>query len=148
MIGKTSPLMFPIYGLAAVIRPVYGRLSDLPVCLRGVLYALGIYCAEFTFGTILRFFHMCPWDYSQAAFQYRGLIRLDYFPLWFLMGLFYEKLLLHLYFTVPVQRQTVQSSGRVFQRCVKSGIAGFYIGKDKKCTDSQGDTGNQHPADK
>ena len=44
-------------------------------------------------GSILKEFEMCPWDYSGAAFQYRGIIRLDYAPLWFAAGLIFEKIL-------------------------------------------------------
>jgi uncharacterized membrane protein len=93
MMGRTSLLMFPIYGCAAVIGPVSRRLKKIPVVLRGTLYASGILAGEFISGSLLRRFWYCPWDYSNARFQYKGLIRLDYFPVWFLTGLLYEKLL-------------------------------------------------------
>jgi uncharacterized membrane protein len=48
---------------------------------------------EFSSGSILRHFGMCPWDYSGTPFQYKGLIRLDYAPLWFFTGLLFEKIL-------------------------------------------------------
>lgn len=35
----------------------------------------------------------CPWDYSDAALNYKGIIRLDYAPVWFIVGLIYEKML-------------------------------------------------------
>ena len=53
----------------------------------------GFYLVEFLSGSILKQFSMCPWDYSGAAFQYRGIIRLDYAPLWFAAGLIFEKIL-------------------------------------------------------
>lgn len=53
----------------------------------------GFYLVEFVSGSILKEFEMCPWDYSGAAFQYRGIIRLDYAPLWFAAGLIFEKIL-------------------------------------------------------
>lgn len=34
-----------------------------------------------------------PWDYSHARLNVKGVIRLDYAPVWFLTGLLYEKLL-------------------------------------------------------
>lgn len=37
--------------------------------------------------------HICPWDYSHVPLQYKGVIRLDYAPLWFFTGLFFEWLL-------------------------------------------------------
>ena len=93
MMGKTSLLMFPIYGCAAVIAPVSRKLSSGPAVIRGFLYTAGIFFTEFFTGTLLRYFHMCPWDYSNSPFQYKGLIRFDYTPLWFMMGLFFEKIL-------------------------------------------------------
>ena len=93
MMGKTSLLMFPIYGCAAVIAPASRKLSSLPAVIRGFLYTAGIFFTEFLTGSILRYFHMCPWDYSNSPFQYKGLIRFDYTPLWFMMGLFFEKIL-------------------------------------------------------
>ena len=73
MKGTTSLLMFPIYGCAALIIPAYRRIKNLPIFLRGCLYTAGFY-----FG---------------APHQYRGIIRLDYLPVWFLTGLFFEKIL-------------------------------------------------------
>ena len=80
MKGTTSLLMFPIYGCASLILPVYKKLKSLPALLRGSLYTAGFYLAEFTSGSILQAFHMCPWDYSGVPHQYKGIIRLDYLP--------------------------------------------------------------------
>lgn len=93
MMGRSSLLMFPIYGCAALIKPVYERISFIPAMLRGCIYTLGIYAAEFSSGSLLRLFHMCPWDYSHSPFHFKGLIRLDYAPVWFTAGLLYEKIL-------------------------------------------------------
>ena len=38
-------------------------------------------------------FSHVPWDYSGVPHQYKGVIRLDYLPVWFLTGLFFEKIL-------------------------------------------------------
>ena len=35
MTGKTSLLMFPIYGCGAIIRPLSGKLSAVPLFVRG-----------------------------------------------------------------------------------------------------------------
>ena len=43
MMGKTSLLMFPIYGLAALIRPAYYKLARFPVMVRGIIYSCGIF---------------------------------------------------------------------------------------------------------
>ena len=93
MMGKTSLLMFPIYGCAAVIVPVYKKIASLPTVIRGFLYTTGIFAAEYSSGSILKHFHMCPWDYSDTPYHYKGLIRFDYAPLWFITGLLFEKIL-------------------------------------------------------
>ena len=93
MKGTTSLLMFPIYGCAALILPVYKKIQTLPVFFRGALYTAGFYLGEFTSGSVLQALHMCPWDYTNAPHQYKGIIRLDYLPVWFFTGLFFEKIL-------------------------------------------------------
>ena len=93
MMGKTSLLMFPIYGCAALIGPLYKKIRRFPAIVRGGLYTVGIYLTEFLSGSILKHFHMCPWDYSKAPHQYKGIVRLDYAPVWFATGLFFEKIL-------------------------------------------------------
>lgn len=92
MMGKTSLLMFPIYGCASLINPVYKKISSTPVFVRGCIYTAGIFLAEYLYGSFLKFFHMCPWDYSDAPLNYKGLIRLDYAPVWFAAGLIFEKI--------------------------------------------------------
>lgn len=90
---RTSLWMFPIYGMAACFSPICKRLKDRSTALRGSIYAICIYFAEFTTGTLLKKFHACPWDYSKAKLNYHGVIRFDYAPAWFAAGLFFEKLL-------------------------------------------------------
>lgn len=93
LMGYSSIWMFPIYGMAAVIGPVSKYLKELSVLHRGSIYTMGIYFMEFTTGSLLTKLQICPWDYSQAPFNYKGLIRFDYAPLWFAAGLFFEKIL-------------------------------------------------------
>ena len=93
LMGQSSIWMFPIYGCAAIIGPVSRRLSHLPVLFRGSLYTAGIFATEYSTGRLLKHFQICPWDYSKCPLNYQGLIRLDYAPLWFLTGLFFEKIL-------------------------------------------------------
>ena len=47
MMGKTSLLMFPVYGLAALIRPAYRKLKDFPVMVRGIFYSWGFFSWNF-----------------------------------------------------------------------------------------------------
>lgn len=93
MMGKTSLLMFPIYGCAAVIAPVYQKIASVPTVLRGCLYTTGIFLTEFSTGSILKHLGICPWDYSGTPFHVHGVIRLDYAPVWFVAGLLFEKIL-------------------------------------------------------
>ena len=43
MTGKTSLLMFPIYGCGAIIRPLSGKLSAIPLFVRGCIYTVGFF---------------------------------------------------------------------------------------------------------
>lgn len=95
LIGQTSMWMFPIYGMASVIKPISGRLKkhNRDTISRGLIYTAGIYAAEYTTGALLKKKDRCPWDYSESKYNVNGLIRLDYAPLWFVVGLMYEKIL-------------------------------------------------------
>lgn len=90
---RTSVWMFPIYGLAAFIPSVYNKLKTKPACLRGSVYAFGIFFCEFISGSFLKKYNACPWDYSDAKLNYKGLIRLDYAPCWAVAGLLFERIL-------------------------------------------------------
>lgn len=93
LMGKTSIWMFPIYGSAALLAPIYRRIRSKSIWLRGMIYTVCIYLTEFFTGSFLKKYNLCPWDYSKAKLNYKGLVRLDYLPLWFLTGLLYEKVL-------------------------------------------------------
>ena len=77
LIGRTSVWMFPIYGTAAVIAPLYHSIKNLPALLRGCIYSVGIFSFEYISGTFLKRHGMCPWDYSHAKTNIDGVIRLD-----------------------------------------------------------------------
>ena len=91
--GHSSIWMFPIYGMAAFIGPCSRWLQHKSVWVRGTIYAGSIFLVEFVTGTWLKKRDICPWDYSKARWNIRGVIRLDYAPVWFLTGLLYEKVL-------------------------------------------------------
>lgn len=93
LMGNTSIWMFPIYGCLCFLYPVYLLTKKMPWFFRGVLYTLMIFSGEYVFGRWLQKKNCCPWDYSRSRFHFRRLIRLDYAPLWFLVGLLYEKFL-------------------------------------------------------
>ena len=93
LIGWTSIWMFPIYGLAILLELVHNKIRDLPIIERGIIYTLIIFFIEFSTGWILSTtLGACPWDYSSSAFSIYGIIRLDYAPFWFIVGLLFEKI--------------------------------------------------------
>ena len=51
-----------------------------------------IFLAEYLFGSLLRLYQICPWDYSGCLFNVDGVIRLDFAPYWFFAGLLFETL--------------------------------------------------------
>ena len=89
----TSIWMFFIYGLAACFSPICKKLCNKNVICRGGVYALLIFVVEYITGLMLKKYKACPWDYSKAKLNYKGVIRLDYAPVWFLAGLFFEKII-------------------------------------------------------
>lgn len=90
--GITSLWMFPIYGSAAFLRPLFAHLKNHSVLVRGLTYMSLIFSTEYLSGRLLRSRGLCPWDYKGCRFQIDRLIRLDFAPLWFGAGLFFERL--------------------------------------------------------
>ena len=91
--GTTYLWMFPIYGLLAPLyEPLHDAIRAWPWPLRGLLYGLGYLAVEYAAGWLLRrLTGACPWDYTgRGRRQLHGLIRLDYGPLWALLGLVLE----------------------------------------------------------
>ncbi len=93
LMGNTSLWMFPIYGMAALIGPLYSLIRRLPALLRSVIYSTGIFLFEFLCGSFLKRQGACPWDYSKAKSNINGVIRLDYAPFWMAAGLIFERLI-------------------------------------------------------
>lgn len=105
LVGKTSLLMFPIYGMGALLGPI-GQQVDQWLTVtpgqsvgikdrmvrHGMLYMVLIFTAEYISGTWLRARGICPWDYSGRHTSINGLIRLDFAPLWFATGLLFEQI--------------------------------------------------------
>lgn len=91
--GTTSLWMFPIYGSAAFLNPLFHLLRKRPLLLRGIIYMICIFAGEYISGMLLTRHNLCPWDYSQSKFNIQNVIRLDYAPYWFGTGLLFEHLL-------------------------------------------------------
>ncbi|MBQ6876480.1 MAG: hypothetical protein IJN46_09665 [Lachnospiraceae bacterium] len=93
--GHSSIFMFPIYGMAALLKPCSEllRRKNSGKLSRGLFYMTMIFLTEYSTGFLLKKANRCPWDYSDAPLNINGLIRLDYAPCWFALGLFYEGLM-------------------------------------------------------
>ena len=102
LMGRTSLLMFPIYGCGAFLSPAL-KLIDFwigdqkvslpePLIRHGMIDMVLIFTAEYISGAWLRARGMCPWDYSASRASVNGLIRLDFAPLWFATGLLFEQI--------------------------------------------------------
>jgi len=92
--GHTSLLMFPIYGAACLLYPLVFLLKSLHWAIRGLIYMCCIFSAEYVSGRFLEKKYYCPWNYRHSPWNIDGVIRLDYAPAWFLLGLIFEKVLL------------------------------------------------------
>ena len=96
--ARTYLWMFPIYGLAGLSLPLFLAFRRYcPLWQRVGFYVFAIFTVEFVTGFFLRWLTgVCPWDYGDRRFSVMGLIRLDYAPLWAVLGLFFERVALFL----------------------------------------------------
>jgi uncharacterized membrane protein len=61
--------------------------------LRGAIYVCCFWAIEYGAGWILRrTLGACPWNYSHCKYNLHGLIRWDFFLLWFGFGMLLEYL--------------------------------------------------------
>ena len=93
--GHTYLWMLPLYGMsAALFEPIHGRVRRRRAPVRGAAYASGFIAAEYASGWALRrVTGVCPWDYTgRSRFVVDGVTRLDYAPLWALVGLGMERI--------------------------------------------------------
>ncbi len=93
LMGQTSLWMFPIYGSACLLRPLFRILKHFSLAFRGSVYAACIFLGEYFTGRFLDRRGACPWNYERSRWQIKRVVRLDYFPNWFLAGLLFERLL-------------------------------------------------------
>lgn len=91
LVGTTSLWMFPIYGCGCLLKLPYKIFRHCSFLLRGLVYVLCIFSGEYLSGHFLSKINACPWNYEKCRLHIHQIIRLDYAPLWFLLGLFLEK---------------------------------------------------------
>ena len=91
--GNTSIWMFPIYGMAAFLEPVYRLVKKQHYLIRGFIYAVLIFTGEFITGSLLMRRDLCPWNYERSRWNIKKIVRLDFLPCWILAGLLFERLI-------------------------------------------------------
>ena len=92
LMGHTSLWMFLIYGSAAfVLEPVHELITEYNFFVRGCIWTVLIFAMETAAGAFLRLFGIEAWHYTAPMSVY-VLIRLDYFPAWFVVGMLFERL--------------------------------------------------------
>jgi Predicted membrane protein len=96
--GRTYLWMFPVYGGGGLLfERLYAVIHEQPWGVRGLVWTAAIFAVEYVSGAVIRrLAGRSPWDYSGAALSVGGLIRLDYAPLWFGLGLLFERVYLFL----------------------------------------------------
>ena len=96
--AKTYLWMFPIYGLAGLSLPLFLIFRrHCALWQRVGFYVFAIFTVEFLSGWFLQIVTgICPWDYGDRLFSVGGFIRLDYAPLWAILGLLFERAALFL----------------------------------------------------
>jgi uncharacterized membrane protein len=90
--GTTYLWMFPIYAAGGLLFELLAhRLAAWPLWSRLGAYLLALYAVEFSTGYLLeRLLGRCPWHYGERGVSLRGLVRLDYAPLWLLICWLFE----------------------------------------------------------
>lgn len=73
--------------ISALLRPL-----GWPLAAIAFAHMCCMYVCEFTSGCFLRAIGACSWDYGDFMFNLAGLVTLEYAPLWYLLGVIFEKL--------------------------------------------------------
>lgn len=94
--GKSYLWMHPVYGgglyLGTILVPML-RDKKVAFPMRLLLGVSVCFSIEYAAGWVLqRTIGLCPWDYSQAAWNVHGLVRLDYAPAWAFLSCLVELL--------------------------------------------------------
>lgn len=90
LMAHSSIWMIMIYGLAIFLEPIQKMLKNKNWVIRGLVYMVGIFLAEYITGYILDMFNIQVWHYTDNL-NLHGYITLSFAPLWFVAGLFFER---------------------------------------------------------
>jgi hypothetical protein len=94
LVGTSSIWMFFVYGFSYfIILFVATYFSNFNILVKGFIYTLLFYILEFCSGTVLKKCKALPGDYSvETKHHLKGIIRLEFIPVWFIGGLLSEAL--------------------------------------------------------
>lgn len=105
-VGYTFLWMFPIYALLIFLEPISLAMQDWIWPLRGLVYMFLIWGVEFITGFLIeKIVGRCPWDYSYSRFSFKGYIRWDFAPVWFVFGFLFEWIYPHFLWLTPLLRE-------------------------------------------
>ena len=109
--GKTYLWMFPIYAIVPFIY-IFGLhyFQDINIFIKALIYMFAFYLIELISGYIIKkIMGVSPWNYRGYSIKifgekykanYKGLICLEYAPIWYLygiMGEYFIKFLMNLH---------------------------------------------------
>lgn len=106
LMSHSSIWMIVIYGMAIFLEPFQSMLKDKRWFVRGLVYMTLIYIGEYITGFALDIFDIKVWKYTDSL-NVHGYITLSFAPLWFLAGLFFERVRIWLDNVSEVDRELV-----------------------------------------
>ena len=90
LMSHSSIWMIVIYGMAIFLEPFQSMLKNKHWVIRGLVYMTLIYIGEYVTGFALDAVNINVWKYTDTL-NIDGYITLSFAPLWFLAGLFFER---------------------------------------------------------
>lgn len=108
LMGVSSIWSFWIYGLGSFLMAETGynfmKSRKIPLLLRCCAYVIFTYIWEFSWGVVLEYFDARSWDYTPFDYDIMGLITLEYIPVWFMAGLYFEFIMSVMESVEPIPR--------------------------------------------
>jgi len=90
LMSHSSIWMILIYGMAIFLEPFQSMLKGKNWFIRGITYMLLIYFTEYVTGFALDILDIKVWEYTDPL-NINGYVTLTFAPLWFGVGLFFER---------------------------------------------------------
>ena len=108
LMGVSSIWSFLNYGLGTFLMAEGGHnllvSCRVPLLFRCMIYVIFTYIWEFSCGLVLDIFDARPWDYTDFDYDVMGLITMEYIPVWFFAGLYFEFIMSVMKNVAPIPR--------------------------------------------